>query len=96
MRKFGLYEDQKSILEEQDIEKDQSNFVSKSLDIGSNTKDDLSEYIPQDRLLASESSSSLRKIRFTEQKFLAGKPVSNIKYHHPSFHNNNLFHLFNN
>ena len=45
--------------------------------------------------LISESSSFLREIRFSEQEFPTGKPVSDIQYHHPSSQNNNLFHLFN-
>ena len=36
-----------------------------------------------DGLLASESSSLLRENWFTEKKFPAGIPVSDIKYNHP-------------
>ncbi len=50
---------------------------------------------PQDGLLASELSSSLREVRFCEQGFPAGIPVSDIKYHHPGSQNDNPFHPFN-
>lgn len=36
---FGFYKDEKSTLEEQDIERDYIDFVGKSSDIGSYTKD---------------------------------------------------------
>ncbi len=92
---FGLYEDEESIIEEQDIKGDHSNLVGESSDTGSHARDGLSGRTPQDRLLASESSSPLKEIRFSEQEFPAGIPVSDIKYHHLSSQNNNLFHLFN-
>ncbi len=92
---FGLYEDEESILEEQDIEEDHRNLVSKSSDTRSYVKDGLSRRTPQDGLLTSESSSSLREVRFSEQEFSAGIPVSDIKYHHLGSQNNNPFHPFN-
>ncbi len=70
-------------------------MVGKSSDIGSHVRDGLSGQTSQDGFLASESSSSLREVRFSEQEFPAGTPVSDIKYHHPSSQNDNLFHPFN-
>ncbi len=49
---------------------------------------------PQAGLLGSESSSSLREVRFRDQEFAAGISISNIKYNHPGFQNNNLFYPF--
>ncbi len=92
---FGLHGDEKSILEEQDIEVDHRNSVGKSSDTGSHARDGLSGRTPQDGLFASESSSSLREVRFREQEFPAGISVSDIKYHHPDSQNDNLFHPFN-
>ncbi len=63
---FGLYEDEEFILEEQDIESDYRNLVGESSDTGSHARDGLSRRTPQDGLLASESSSSLREVRFSE------------------------------
>ena len=81
-KSFGLYKDDKSTLEEQDIEKDHTNLVGKSLGTGSYARDGLSRCTPQDGLFASESLLFLRKIRFSEQVFPSGKPVLNIKYYH--------------
>ena len=55
----------------------------------------MSGHTPQDGLLANELSTSLREFRFSKQEFPTSKPVSNIKYPHLGFQNNNLFHLFN-
>ena len=77
---FGSYEDEGSIPEAQDIEEDHRNLVGKSSDTRSHTK---TRRTPQDGLLGSESSSSLREVGFSEQEFSAGIPVSNIKYDHP-------------
>ncbi len=93
---FGLHEDKEFILEEQDIKGDHRNLVDKSSGTGSYVRDSLSRYTPQDRLLASESLLSLREVKFSKQEFSVGKPVSDIKYHHPSFQSNNTFHSFNN
>ena len=41
----GLYKNEKSILEEQDIEKDYTNLIHKILDIGSHVRDGLSRRI---------------------------------------------------
>ncbi len=66
---FGLYEDEESILEEQNIEGDHRNSVGKSSDTGSHARDGLSGQTPQDGLLTSELSSSLREVRFSEQEY---------------------------
>ena len=93
---FGPHKDEESILKEQKIEGDHRDLVGESLDTGSRAKDGLSRHTPQTGLLASESSSSLREVRFSEQEFPAGKPVSNIKYHHLGSQNNNPFYPLNN
>ncbi len=36
----------------------------------------------------------MREVRFSNQEFAAGTPVSNIKYNYPGFQNNNLFYPF--
>ena len=71
-------------------------MVGKSSNTGSRAKDSLLGHTLQDGLFASELSSSLIEIRFTQQKFSTDKPVSDIKYHHPGSQNDNPFHLFNN
>ncbi len=91
---LGPHEDEESTLTEQDIEGDHRNLVGESLDTGSRARDGLSRRTPQAGLLGSESSSSLREVRFSDQEFAAGTPVSNTKYNHPGFQNNNLFHPF--
>ena len=92
---FGPHEDEKSTLEEQDIERDHTYLINKSLDIRCCARDGLLERTPQDGLLASESSSFLKKVRFSKQEFLVGKLVSDIKYYHLGSQNDNLFHSFN-
>ncbi len=92
---FGPHEDEESPLEEKDIEGDHRNSVGEcSSNAGSRARDGLSERTPQAGLLGSKSSSSLREVRFSDQEFAAGTPVSNIKYNHPGFQNNNPFYLF--
>ena len=81
----GLYEDEESTLEEQNIEVDHRNFRSESLDTRSYAKDGLLGRISQAELFGSESSSFLRKVRFCDQKFATSTFVSNIKYNHPRF-----------
>ena len=76
---FGLYKNEEFIPEAQDIKGDYRDLVGKSPDIGSRAR---ARRTSQDRLLRSESSSSLREVRFSEQKFPASIPVSNIKYYH--------------
>ena len=93
---FGPHEDEESVLEDQDIEEDHTNLIGKNLDIRSRARDGLSRRTPQNGLFANESSSSLKEIKFSEQEFLAGKPISNIKYYHLGSQNNNLFYPFNN
>ena len=70
-------------------------MVGKSSDTKSRVKEGLSRYTPQKRLLVSESSLSLKEIRYSEQEFPADKLISNIQYHYLSSQNNNLFYLFN-
>ena len=47
-------------------------------------------------LLRSESSSSLKEVRFNKHEFPTGIPVSNIKYDHPGSQNDNVFYPFHN
>ncbi len=75
---LGPHEDEESTLVEQDIERNYRNLVGKSSDTGSHTRDGLSRRTPQARLLGSESSSSLREVRFSDQEFATGTSVSNI------------------
>ena len=90
---FGLYEDEKSTLEVQDIERDYRDSVGKSSDIGSRAK---AGRTPQDRLLGIELSSSLREVRFSEQEFATSTTVSNIKYDHLGSQIDNIFYRFHN
>ncbi len=53
------------------------------MNTGSHVRDILLECIPQTGLLRSEWSSSLREVRFNDQEFAIGIPISNIKYNHP-------------
>lgn len=80
--KFGPQDDENSILEEQNIEGDYRDFGGNSLDSGSYARNDLFGYSIQDGLLANESLSYLKKVRFIEQEFSASKLVSEVKYHH--------------
>ncbi len=63
---FVPYEDEKSTLEEQDIERDHRNLIGKSSDTESRARDGLSRRTPQAELLESELSSSLREVRFSD------------------------------
>ena len=90
------YEYEKLKLEKQDIQKDYRNLGAESLDTGCHARDDLLRYIPQAGLLGSKSLSSLREIRFSDQEFIAGTPISKIKFNYPGFQNNNFFYLFHN
>lgn len=91
---FGFYEDEESTPKIQDIEGDYRDLVGNSSDTGSYIRDDLLGCIYQDRLLENESSLSLRKVRFSDQKFATGTFVSIIKYNHLKSHDDNLFYLF--
>ena len=84
-KNVGLHEDEESTLEERDIEKDHRNLGGKNSDIKSCAKDGLSGRTFHAGLLGSESSSSLRKVRFSDQKFSTGTFVSNSKYNHLGF-----------
>ena len=88
------HKDEELILEEQDIKKDHRNLGGKSLNTGSCAKDGLSRQTSQTGLLEYKLSSSLREVRFSDQEFAAGIPISNIKYNNPKFQNNNFFYLF--
>ena len=74
---FWPYEDEKSIPEAQNIKRDHKDLVGESSNTGSHAK---AGRTSQDGLLGSESLLSLRKLRFSEQEFSLGTPVSNIKY----------------
>ena len=90
---FGPYEEEEFIPEVQDMEEDYRDLVGKSSDTGSYAR---AEHTFQDGLLRSESSSSLKEARFSEQEFSTGILVSNIKYDHPGSQNDNLFYPFHN
>lgn len=62
---YEPHKDEEYRIDKQDIEGDYKDLVGKSLDFGSYAKDSLSERTPQNRLFASESSLSLRKIKFS-------------------------------
>lgn len=66
-------------------------MVGKSSDIRSYASNSLLGYTSQAGLFRSELLSSLKEIRFSDQKFAASTPVSNIKKNHFGFQNNNLF-----
>ena len=70
LNNFELYKDEESILEAQNIEKDHRDMVGKSSDNRNRAK---AGRISQNGLLGSESSSSLREVRFSKQKYLAGR-----------------------
>ncbi len=69
-------------------------MVSESSDTRSRASDGLSRCTLQAGLFGSESSSSLREVRFNDQEFAADTSISNIKYNHPGFQNNNPFYPF--
>lgn len=93
---LGPYEDEKSILEEQDIKRENRDSSKKNSDTRNCITDKLSRHTLQDRIFASDLSSFLNDVRFHEQEFPVDKSVLEIKYHHLSSQNNNLFYLFNN
>lgn len=93
---FGSQEDEKSILEEQKIEKDHKNLIGKSLNTESHAKNGLLRRTFQNKLLASELSLFFGEVKFNKQQFSVSKHVSDIKYHYSGFQNNNSFYLFNN
>ena len=77
----------------QDMERNYRDFVGKSSNTRSRAK---ARCTLQDRLLGSESSSSLKEVRFSEKEFPIGTTVFNIKFDHPRSQNDNLFYLFHN
>lgn len=66
LENFGPYENKEPILKEQEIEKDQRNFVRKSLNTESFTREVLSEHIFKAELLASILLLFLKKVKFGE------------------------------
>ena len=82
------------ILEEQDIEKDYRNLEGKSSDTRSHARDGLLGHTSHAVLLGNELSLSLKEVRFSDQEFAAGTPISNIKYNYPGFQNNNHIYAF--
>ena len=91
---FGPHEDEKSILQEQDIERDHKNLGGKSSDPENRARDGLARHTLQTGLFGIELSSSLREIRFSDQEFAAGIFIFNIKYNHSVFQNDNSLYLF--
>ena len=83
-------------MEEQQIEEDYRNLGDKSSDTRSRIRDGLLGCTPETGLHGSELSSFLREVRFSNQEFAAGTPVSNIQYNDLGFQNNNLFYLCHN
>lgn len=94
LNNFRHHKKKEYTLKKQDIENNQIDLIGKILDTRNYAKDILPEYICQNGLLKSESSSFLRKIKFREQEFSLGIPVSNIKYPHLRLQNKNPFYLF--
>ena len=88
-----LYDDKIDTLDG-DLE-DRNELLDKTNHIIRDTIDLSTKRIPQDRLLASEFLSSLRKMWFTRNEFLAGTPVSDIKYNHLRLKDPNSFYPFN-
>ena len=93
-KNVGPYKDKESTLKEKNIKEDHRKLADKSLDIRSHIRDVLSGRISQAELLENELSSFLREVKFSDQKFAASILVSNIKYNHPKFQNNNSFYQF--
>ena len=93
-KNVGSHEDEQLTLEEQDIEKDHRNLGGKSSDTRNHARDGLSGCTLQSELLENELSSSLREVRFNDQEFATSILISNIKYNHPRFQNDNLFYPF--
>lgn len=92
---YRPYLDTKSIHDKQDIRRDHRDLVSKSLDTSSYARNSVLECCRQDRLLTSELSLFLIGVRWSEKDFLTGKSLSDIKYYHLGFQNDNLYYLFN-
>ena len=93
LKNFEPYKKKKSILEKQDIKKNHRNLRNKSLNTKIHAKNNLLRYNSQIKLLRMELSSSLKEVRFSNQEFSTGTPISNIKYNYLGFQNNNLFYL---
>lgn len=82
LNSFGYHKEEEYTLKRQDIRNNQIDLIGKILDTRNYTKDILPKRISENELFKNKSSSSLRKIRFREQEFSLGTPVSNIKYPH--------------
>lgn len=95
LEKLGPYEDNKSTLKEQNIERDHRNLMNKTLDSANQAKDGLLKRTFQNKFLASELPVFLREVRFNKQEFPADKLVLYIKYLYLGFQNDNHFHWFN-
>lgn len=78
-KNFELHENEKSILEKQNIKRDYRDLVSKFMDTESCEKNSLSKHTSQNKFFVSELSSFLREIRFSKQEVFASKIVSDIK-----------------
>ena len=63
---FRPHKNENSVLEKKDIEEDLRYLVGKSSKTRSYVRDDLSGHILQNELFVSESSSSLREVRFSK------------------------------
>lgn len=92
---FRFYLDEEFTLDEQDIERDYRDLIGQSSDTESYTSDGLLRCTLQNKLLVSKSSSSLRKIRFSEEEFHIDKLLSDIKYYYLGSSKDNLFYPFN-
>lgn len=93
---FKHYEEEKYLLgnKRQEIKENQRDLINQNFD-NKIVRDIPPGLTSQDKLFVSELSLSLREVRFGGQEFSIGKLVSNIKYYHLRYQNNNLFHLFN-
>ncbi len=94
---FIHHEEEEYLLgnKEQEIRKNQKDSVGQSSD-NESLRDILSERTSWAGLPGNESSSSLKEVRFSDQEFAAGTPISNIKYNHLGFQNDNSFYPFHN
>lgn len=88
---FQSHNNEIPVLEQLEIEENDMNLVSKSLDTKNHIRNMLSNFTSQDGLLKSELLTSLKKIRFSDQEFAAGTSPSNIRYNHLGFQINNFF-----
>lgn len=71
---------EKLTIKRSNIEANGIDLVGKSLDTEIDVKDMLLRRISQDELLQIDFSWSLKKVRFSDQKFATNIYISNIKY----------------